>query len=195
MGVTGLLGLLKCIENASVSLEDGGPPQRHVIIDGGFLLHFVANRGNAAHLLVLNNDVSGFVRECANVVGRFELRGIHVTVVFGGVAPPAKQQTGDRRRQKREEKAIEAKTADAASEPRAKVNALAAQACSFGVRTKRPRRTRGQEAALPCVGNARRAGRKVRQLRRRFQPACTRFQPRLQPKRLSQSTARPPEAT
>lgn len=135
MGVTKLLSYLKPIGGAFVSLEGGSEQAKHVIIDGGFLLHSVASRGNAAYLLVLHNDVTGFVHECARVVRRFEARGVKVTVVFDGDAPPAKKRTGDERRKRRESKASKARSLDDSAAPRQQVNAAAAEGCSFDVRT------------------------------------------------------------
>ena len=136
MGVRSLSPFLKVIGGASICF-DGGRNARplHVIIDGGFLLHRQKKRGEAAYLLVLKNDVSGFVLECQREVGRFEKRGIKVTVVFDGKAPPAKQDTGDTRRTKREEAAELAKELEDKAATRQQVNEAAANGCSFSVRT------------------------------------------------------------
>lgn len=136
MGVDGLSPLLKTVGNFVAYLgRKGADGKEAVLVDGGFLLHQMATRGDAAYQLVFKNDVSGMVRQCAAEIRRFERRGITVWVVFDGATPPAKGSTGDERRLRRESKAQEARQLDAAAGSRLKVSQLAAEACSFDTRT------------------------------------------------------------
>lgn len=136
MGVDGLPPLLKTVGNLAAYLgQRGADGKEAVVVDGGFLLHRMATRGEAAYEMVFEDDVSAMVRQCAREIKRFESRGIIVWVVFDGATPPAKESTGDGRRLQRERKEMEARQLDAAAGSRLKVNQLAAGACSFDTRT------------------------------------------------------------
>ena len=106
-----------------------------VVVDGGFLLHRMATRGEAAYQMVFEADVTAMVRQCAKEIKRLEDRGLTVWVVFDGATPPAKGSTGEGRRLRRERKETEARELDAAAGSRLKVNQLAAESCSFDART------------------------------------------------------------
>lgn len=136
MGVTGLSPLLKGIGSLAVYLGRGGVNGKEaVVVDGGFLLHRMATRGDAAYQMVFEADVTAMVRQCAKEIKRFEDRGLTVWVVFDGATPPAKGSTGEGRRLRRECKEREARELDAAAGSRLKVNQLAAESCSFDART------------------------------------------------------------
>ena len=113
----------------------GADGKQAVVVDGGFLLHRMASRGEAAYRMVFEADLSAMVRQCAREIKRFEDRGVAVWVVFDGATPPAKESTGDGRRLRRERKKTEAHELDAAAGSRLKVKLLAAEACSFDART------------------------------------------------------------
>lgn len=136
MGVDGLPALLKTVGSLAAYLgHRGADGKEAVVIDGGFLLHRMATRGEAAYEMVFEDNVSAMVRQCAREIKRFESRGIMVWVVFDGASPPAKGSTGDGRRLQRERKEMEARALDGAAGSRLKVNSLAAGACSFDTRT------------------------------------------------------------
>ena len=136
MGVAGLPEILKKIGNLAVYLGQHPTNEKvAVLVDGGFLLHKMKARGEAAYELFFRNNVTAMVSQCARELKRFEKRGIAVTVVFDGAAPPAKGGTGDGRRASREKSGREARELDAAAGSRLQVSKLAANACSFDPRT------------------------------------------------------------
>lgn len=136
MGVDGLPPYLKGVGSLAVYLGRRRADEKvAVIIDGGYLLHKMCVRGEAAYELVFEGDVTALVRQCVREVKRLESRGIEVIVVFDGAAPPAKGSTGDDRREKREIAERKARELDKKAGSRLKVSKLAAGACSFDPRT------------------------------------------------------------
>lgn len=132
MGINLLSPLAKGIASVQVSLRHG--QGSHVIIDGRFLNHRMSGRGTAARDLIIDDDLTAHVRQCARRVRQFEDLGYRVTVVFDGAVPPAKMASVADLSRQRELARRRARELDSRGVQPEAVNQVAAKACVFDSR-------------------------------------------------------------
>ncbi|CAM9457621.1 unnamed protein product, partial [Scytosiphon promiscuus] len=133
MGIDLLSPLVKGIGSVRVSLRHG--QGSHVVIDGRFLNHRMSARSTAARDLVIDDDLTSHVRQCARHIRLFEGLGYRVTVVFDGSVPPAKAAAASELARQREHARRRARDLDGRKVQPEAVNQVAVNACVFDART------------------------------------------------------------